>query len=487
MKPKILFIQPLTTLLDTKKDKPTPPFGILSAIRHLPKEFEIEILDQRLATNFKDELEKRLKSEQLPTFVGLSVIAGPMVKYALEISDLIKKLNTHLPVVWGGPHSFIAGELAIKDPRIDVVACGEGEETIVDLASALAVGGALFKVAGLYIKEGDETFFTGARELVELNGLPPVSYKPVGSRYFYPSLGRPTAFFETSRGCPYRCAFCYQSTQNFSWRAASAQWVKDALEFLLKENPQVKHLYVADDNYFFDKERALEIASNLLNAGYDLTYQIQGASLSDLARFSFEELRTLGKSGCVRVDIGAETGSERIARMINKPSNVEKLFEVAKNLSEAGIIPWVNFMVGFPGETASDLKATLISVNRLLREVPDVLLSPVYTYYPYPQTALYERALQLGFKPPENIADLSRASWNSPVTPWVKNGEKKLFENLYFYSIFVDRKIEYYRTGVGTKILSRLFRPIARFRLKYGFFFFPVEKWLFKLVYGGEY
>ena len=483
--PHVLLIQPTPTALDLKKEKPAPPFGLLAAIRLLPDGVGVRLLDQRIDRPFEKRLAEELAAR--PLFLGVTAIAGPMIRHALDVTEAARRLAPEVPIVWGGPHALTAGELAIRHPAIDAVAVGEGEEALRDLARFARDGGlhALESAPGFWVVRNGEPRFTGPRPVLDLDALPPVSYRIAGDRYFYASAGRPTAFFETSRGCPHRCLFCYQSQRRVPWRAASVAWVVEGLRFLTRENPEVRHLYLVDDNYFHDRARALAIAERLTGMG--LTYQVQGAALVDVAAFTDDELRRLRASGCVRTDIGAETASPRMGAVVGKSAPAAKLLETARRLERAGIIPWLNFMSGLPGETDEDLGATLDAIDAVVRAVPTAMVSPIYAYTPYPGTALFDRSVELGFRPPADIRGVAAESWRRPGTPWLSPRKRRFLERLYFYSIFIDGKVPYYRSARITRFVARAFRPIARWRLCHRALAFPVEKWLFERALGGDY
>ncbi len=482
----ILLIQPTTTALDLKKDKPSAPFGLLSAVRLLEKNVTVRLLDERLDKPFAARLQKALLEK--PLFVGVTSIAGPMIRHALAITGMVREFSPETKVVWGGPHSLVAGELAIRSPLIDAVVVCEGEETLPRLCEAFLENTPLSDIKGLWLKdENGGPFFTGHAPMQDLSSLPPVSYRLAGNRYFFGSQGRPTAFFETSRGCPYSCRYCYQSIAGRPWRAASPEWVQGALAFLLDENPEVRHLYVADDNYFFDTDRTSQITRGLLEAGKDLTYQVQGASLVDLLKLSDRDIKELRRSGCVRLDIGAESGSPRMSAVLGKKVQPQALLDLAGRLAKKGIIPWINLVLGFPGESNEDIERSLDHAMDLVEGIPSAMVSPIAAFYPYPGTRLFDESLKLGFQPPESIADVASSDWRVPRTPWLSRKKRVFLERLNFYTIVIDQKIPLYRSGLLTRLAHRLFMPLARLRIKKRLFFLPIEKWLFEAINGRDY
>ncbi len=480
-----ILIQPRSSVLDLNKGKPSPPFGLLCLARSLSPECRVRILDQRIP-GFDRELRRILETK--PLFIGITAIAGPMIRHAVEISEKVKSASPDARVVWGGPHSIVAGDLAARHPCVDAVVIADGEITALKIARAMKNDESLAPIRGLWLKNGEgDVTCTGEPEFPDLDALPPVSYEIVGDRYFYPSLGKPTAYFETSRGCPYKCSYCYQSSRSFPRRFMSPEKAIESCLFLVRENPSVGHLYIVDDNYFFEKDRALEISRLLIAKSMSISYQVQGATQIDLERFSDEELALLRRSGCVRVDIGAESGSARMSKALGKKVDSRRLLEMIGRLTKVDIIPWINFMSGFPDESEEDLNKTVDTVRAITQNFPKTLVSPIYAYYPYPETRMYDQAIEKGFIKPETVGEIARGAWRTPQSPWLSQGRRTALDRLYFYSIFIDAKVAFYSSSRRTAFMMKFLKPLARFRLKRRCFGFPFEKWFFEKFFGKEY
>jgi radical SAM superfamily enzyme YgiQ (UPF0313 family) len=291
---------------------------------------------------------------------------------------------------------------------------------------------------------------------------------------------------ETSRGCPYRCAYCYNSVgRGNNWRGASAPWVAERLLELKAGRPQAGRVDFVDDNFFVSRERALAI-SGAIASKVGLRFTCNGGCVRDLLRFSDAELSEMAACGLDRIDIGVETGSTAIMDLIDKHETPDQVRQVCRMLTRAGIAAWINLMVGFPGETKADLKSTVRLADDLLRSFRPLFISPIYSYAPYPGTRLWEGlkekgcALATGFDP-------ARSTWSRPQTPWLSTRERKRLGRLYFYSFFIDRKILIYRDSWWLRMALAVVRPVARFRVRRLFFGLPLLKWAYDLVRGRDY
>ena len=480
----ILLIYPQTTLMDRARAGVAPPFSLLAVVRLLPSSVDVKILDQRTDHKFWQDIERELSDN--PLLVGISAIAGPQLKWALKVTEKIKELNPKAKVILGGPFSTVVGHIVSAQKSVDAVVAGEGEETLKELVESLGKSDDLSAIKGLWMKKDEQASYTGSRTLIALDSLPFVSYKLFETRHLYKTNGRLTAYFETSRGCPFGCTFCYHSIYKNPWRAASSQWTLNALEHLLTESPNIKHLLVVDDNYLHDRARAMAIAEGAIARGWDITYQVQ-ARLDELANFTDDELKVLRAGGLVRFDIGVETVSERLWKVVGKAADRQFLLEQTERLSSMDFIIGANFMVGLPTETNKDVLLNAKTVIDMTALSSRAVVAPIYTYYPYPGSKLYQLALNQGLKPLESLDDLGSMSWRDAPSPWLSTEQKKLLKNLYFYSLFVDQKLLFFRKGIIIKMAIALLMPIARWRVKRLFFKFPIERWIFELLFGKDY
>jgi len=457
-----VLIQPRTEIFDSLKSGPTLPLSLLSAVRLAVKEFDVSLVDQRIDADWRSTLEKAIRNGAWAT--AITSVTGRQLIYAAQAAQLSKKLGAK--VIWGGVHATLLDWQVLKDGLADIVVRGEGEVTLLELLHALKQETPLDAVQGIsFLKEG-RLVRTSDRKFIDLASMPDVPYQLAGEAYVFSRKGRKALYFETSRGCPNACDYCYNTAfHKRRWRPEPGASVLGRLTRLKRNFPQVGHISIVDDNFLADRKRALEIASGLLKLDLGLTYQVQGANVNDVDRLSEHDLHLLKRSGCVRLDMGVESGSKKIIAQMNKRLDLGAVQRVNKKLKEHGIVPWYNFMAGFPGETKEDLYSTLSLLLDLTRRNPDALVSPIYCLAPYPGTNMYSKAVDLGVEFPKTTRDWGRFSLDKPLAPGMSEVDIETLASLYFFSIFVDKKIDEYDTFPGIALAARLYRPIARFRL----------------------
>lgn len=483
--PRVILFQPKTGVLSEVKTRPSFPLSLLSAARNLEREFQLLLVDQRLEPDWSSRLVSEIRKGAV--CVGVTSITGIQIKHALEASRLVKSHSPEIPVVWGGVHATLLPAETLKEPSVDIVVRGEGEETFASLVHHLLETKSLEGLQGISFRAADgkdSVIHNEPRPFVCLDSLPCVPYYVARLDYLFTRKGKPSMYLETSRGCPFRCAFCYNSSVgNRIWRAMGPHVVIGAVEEILRAFPKVGHLSVVDDNFFVDLERVRAICTLFLKNGFRLTYQVQGASIQAVKRLSGDDLSLLKKSGCERLDMGVESGSERILKEIDKGISIQDVRETNRKLMRMGIEPWFNFMSGFPMESEEDLKSTIRLMIQLQRENPNALLSPLYCYTPYPGNKLYEKARQMGFEPPDSLEKWAEYGWDKACLPWISPRKARLLESYYFLSIFVDRKLFEYSSKWWVFLLALLYRPLARFRFRQGLLGPLIEKRLYARLF----
>ena len=458
----IVLIQPSAGVIDSMRTAHSLPLGLLSAATLAMEEFDVVLIDTRCEKGWRERLLEALARK--PLLSGVTAVTGSQILSARKIASFVKA-HSDTPVVWGGVHPTLLPEQTLRDPLVDLVVHGEGEVTLRALARALAEKAPLHTVRGVGYKKDGEVHVNEERPFVDLNALPGLPYSLVSLRdYTFEALGRPTFYIETSRGCPNRCAFCYNSRRGPGWRAMSPERSLRQIDDLLAAygGDEPVHLVFVDDNYFVDIPRTTAIAQGLLDGGYRLTYQVQGVQVEEIKRLTPADWDLLEESGVTRIDMGIESGSPKIQRLIGKGLVPEDVLALNRSLKGRTIRPWYNFMAGFPEETDDDLRQTLDLVRRLLHDHPEALISPIYNYTPFPGTPLFDRSVATGFRPPASLEAWSRCEWSRTMVPWVDDSTRNYLSALYVLSYFIDRKFRYYKSLLGLQWAAEVLRPIAR-------------------------
>lgn len=289
-------------------------------------------------------------------------------KMVWDLCNTLKKSSPAAVLTLGGPHATMYPGHIFRKTHATAVIVGEGEETFAEFLEALTQGKDLKIVAGLVLRDKDGgVFYTSPRPPIQnidsiifphYAGFRNFSFSNYGG---FPPLPRPTAAVISSRGCVFDCSYC--ASVRFwgkKWRFRSPENVLEEIRWLVEKHG-IRSLYFFDDNFPVNRERAIAICEGIINNGWDLKW----ACCSHVKMMNRELLKVMKASGCVTIDFGVESGSDKILKNVNKRQtqyDIEKAFSL---VHEAGISPRAYLMVGCPGEDESTIDETIELVGRI--------------------------------------------------------------------------------------------------------------------------
>lgn len=459
----IVFVMPIEGFWIKFRKGNHLPTSLLAAATLLDIEgYNIKIIDQRVNSDWESELVKELK--KVPLFVGVTSMTGPQILHALSISKIAKQYE--IPVVWGGVHPSLMPQQTLENENVDIVVQGEGEITALELAKHLENEKSLDGIKGLWYKEGGQIKNNDPMPFLDLNRLPNLPYHLVNMKdYISNFYGYKLLSFFTSRGCPFNCGFCYNTTYNKrNWRALTPEKTLERIETLVHEC-NIDGFWIRDDNFFVNKKRTKTILEGIKK--YDIVWGTSGARMDLMGALLDDEFIDLvNKSECKFLFIGVESGSDRLLKLMKKGITVSQILEINQKLQKVNAKQRMNFMIGLPTETKEDLKKTVTLSLKLLNDNKNAILSQFQIFTPYPGTDLYNLSIKHGFIPPNSLEEWSNFRFEVSNIAWADEKMKNVLRMLAFTTWFVDDKPEGLAGSSFIKFLSKLYRPIARYRLE---------------------
>lgn len=495
-KRKILLLYPKTGKYDAfVKDL---PLSVLCAGRScVAAGYEVEIIDQRVTPSWKNRLLEVLRHQD-PLLVGVSVMTGKPIHYALELSRLVKKFSS-APVVWGGIHPTILADSTIENDAIDYLIRGQGELPLLSLAQALESNPvSVHDVQSLSYKNDGKIVHNPMGKAPKFEDLPDIPYDLVDvDKYIRFDADEKVFSIITSLGCPHQCAFCYSPL--YSGRLWTPEKVENTIARMeeIIEKYQPDHFSVIDNDFFVDLRRARLLFEALEKKKWPIKIGFRGARIDELYRMDDSLLDLMQRVGVRYLHIGAESGSQKILDLMLKKVSVDQIYEVNRKLSKyPRLLPTYNFFSGVPTETVEDMELTVKMIFRLLEENPHCQISGFNQFTPYPGTELYNLSLKYGLQPPQTLEEWTEFDESDCAknNPWIDLKRKRLLDTLYFTGFFIDNKFHEHFTGSSfrnriVRQIATLYRPVAKFRFKNRLTVFPVElaaKRLFDKVFESE-
>jgi radical SAM superfamily enzyme YgiQ (UPF0313 family) len=383
---------PATAQEDLLPPRTWVPLGIAYLASAL-RENGVETLYQDLHDDSWIGAASLLRRER-PDVVGISCFTLGRTN-AHRLATEARRVLPGARIVMGGPHATFFPEHALANPAVDVVALGEGEETIVELVERFEENADLTDVPGLALRSADGVFRTPPRE--RSTGLDHLAFPAYDafdlSQYKSPEIPEQYRSLTgthllSSRGCPFHCGFC--SVNRFfegRWARRSPGNVADELEHLI-EDLHVRHLYFSDDLFTLDRQRVLDLCREIIDRKLHFVWMAE--TRVDLV--DEELLVRMSKAGCYRIYYGVESGSSRVLKAANKGFTPEQVRRAFALTHDAGMEPCCFLMVGNPGENPETIDETI----ELVREIRPATRPVLGINTLLPASPQYDRAKAMG-------------------------------------------------------------------------------------------
>ena len=366
----IILVQPKVREVKVIKYEVGVPLALLSMCCYLAKDYNIKIIDQRIDKHWKKNLVRELKMK--PLCVATTSMTGSPIKYALETSKIVKQ-NSDVPVVWGGIHASLLPKQTLENPYIDFVVKGEGEITFYELVKAFDKKENLKHIKGLWYKEKKKIKNNPDREPIDLNKPPEIPFNIINIKDYISRDGKRGIYLQTSRGCPGRCTFCYNPPfYKHTWRSFSPKKAQEMIKHVV-DNFNVKNICFVDDDFFVDTKRVKEILRGIINENLDIKWYAN-SRINSIMHEKRNFFSLLKQAGCERLNIGIESGSSRILKLIQKNITTNQIIEFNKKIRKIDISLAYSFICGFPTETKIELRKTINLMFRLKKDNPNTII-----------------------------------------------------------------------------------------------------------------
>lgn len=338
-----------------------PPIGIMSLSAVLKRAgHECQMFDQANPETPSEVIVDEIVRQQ-PDLVGLSFLSTTSYPYAKILARQIRAADAHVRLAFGGVFATLNAELVkLQCPEVNFVCRGDGEQLILDLLERLDDPA---DVAGVtWVKDGhlihnpnrmldrqlDQWPFPD-RESLPLDFVEsmPLDVPAVLSLERFTTM-------QTSRGCPWPCVFCDIPIFNEGkWRSRSPQHVVDEFQHL--QALGYGAVYFVDDHFLLQPRRIEAICKGIIDNGINIHWGCEGR-VDSTAQHLFPNM---AQANCRTLMFGIESGSQKVLDRLKKDQTIEQIEDAVCNAKRAGIeIVHGFFVVGNPGETVEDMRAT---------------------------------------------------------------------------------------------------------------------------------
>lgn len=430
---KVLFVEPPRNFWFVMGDYLPPPYGIIQLAAYLEREIkdaEIQVLDCTVQGLDWDGIKKHIESFN-PDIVASSGFATSNTYSVVRTLETAKKVNPEILTITGGQHfTATAQESLEKYPEIDVIARGEGEQTLTELVKYASTKKlALQSIMGISFRQKKKIVHNPPRPIIkDLNDLPYPGYhfvKDFVHKYHFAAMaGRkaPYALVEGSRGCSHRCTFCTQWRHwEGTWRLKTPSRIADEIEFCY-QNYGSRFIWLTDDD-FGSGNRASKLADELLSRkiGDDLMLFLQWRC-DDVIK-NEKALPKMRKAGLHWVMVGVESPRDSTLESFNKGITPDHASRAIKLLRKNDIFAHAMFIIGDRKDTTESIRNLREFANEL---DPDFAIFTAYT--PFPGLPSYDEAKKNGWIEDFNLSNYDMAH---AIMPTETLSRKEVQEELY--------------------------------------------------------
>jgi tRNA A37 methylthiotransferase MiaB len=306
---------------------------------------------------------------QHPQVVGLSMTVWNR-DLALDIAHRLKHIRPDLILLAGGPEVTATPGSLLQNQDLDLILTGEGEQKLVAALGDMLRG-----------QKPNASALLATESIADLGELP--------SPYLT-GLLRPTrdggVLWELSRGCPYRCDFCFESRGSAMVRRFPVERIRAELQLFASAG--VSEVFVLDPTFNYHKETAKQLLKIMATDGCGIHFSLEiRAELIDL------ELTELFSTIDCSLQIGLQSADAEVLRLINRDFDQEEFADKVLLLHQAGVTYGFDLIYGLPGDS---LAGFLASLDFALSLIPNHL--DIFPLAVLPGTRLAETATELGLE-----------------------------------------------------------------------------------------
>ena len=453
------------------------PLSVLALGAVLEGKEEYEIVDGNIDPNPGHTIDS-IMSERPAEALAVSVMPGPQMVTAVELSKRFKAKYPKVPIIWGGYFPSLYPEATLNAPYVDIAVRGQGEDTFQELLPALRNGRDYRHIAGVSYRDPFGLVVnTKDRPIRSPGDFPWMPYHQLREPHKYIArtfLGERTAVHQASYGCPFRCTFCGVTEVAGGRQKSEVPERTAAVLTHLKREFDINAVQFYDNNFFLRESDTADLAERI--TPLKLGWWCEGR-IDILLRYSDATMRALRRSGCKMIFLGAESGSDRILREMDKQLTTAQTLELAARLREFDIIPEFSFVIGNPKAPEEDLRTDMEFIRKLkqINPISEIIVQH-YTPTPHPDGMYGEIDGKIVFpKTPEEWASPRWYNFTvrrDPKLPWLPRKTKRLIDS--FETVLACRWPSIQDSRIS-RVARATLKALSWWRYRLNLYAWPVE------------
>lgn len=305
------------------------------------------------------------------------------INYVYKITDAIKSNFPEIKIILGGAQATYSDLKTLSFCKGDIIIRHEADNIIIDVLDHIIKNtGNLNDILGLTFRtENGEIKQNRKSEIVDLNSIPTPQYNIVRDMKYwivpenciYPDftkflkqVAQINSIFLTGRGCPYRCGFCVEGNSNQKSRKRDASKVINDLHYFL-EAFDTPYIVIGDDTFTSDRQRVIEMCKELKKKREERDFVWFAEGRANILSRNLDLLPIMVDAGLYKLQLGIETGSQKILDIYKKQITLEQILTVTKECTKYDdMVLHGNFILGNPGETMETFQESIDFAKKLM-------------------------------------------------------------------------------------------------------------------------
>jgi anaerobic magnesium-protoporphyrin IX monomethyl ester cyclase len=462
------------------------PNSILQVAASIHGKWEYVLVDGNLEKDPWKKIESYIQNGF--NVFGCTVMPGPQLQQAIPFTLKVREKYSHVINIWGGYFAANQYSSVLKSDAVDYVINGPGDDAFPRLLEALEKNESVEEIQNLIYKKDERINQTTKAALGDQDLLPQLPYESLNS--FYPIkkylgktfLGRHTAAYHSSMGCPFTCSFCaVVPLYNARWKGKSAELIYRDIKYLIDQQG-ADAVEFHDNNFFVSEKRTVEFAKLIKDE--KISWWGEGR-IDTIDKYKDESLALMREAGCKMIFFGAETSNDELLKKMDKggTQTTEQMKRFAERMKKFDIIPEYSFVLGFPAESAEKVEEQIENDIAYIKQIKEINSSTeiiIYVYSPVPVegSAMYEMVKKSGFHFPEKLENWLSPEWQNfdlrknPLTPWLT---PKMIDRILGFEAVLNAQYPTVSDFRLSPIKKKILRTISSFRYRKNIFFRPYE------------
>lgn len=319
-------------------------------------------------------------------------------KIVKRLADLIKGFHPKTTIIAGNSVAASIIKTILIRTKVDIAVIGEGDQTIVELLTALSSGSPIDNIAGIAFCRDGQIIQASPRQIIkDISRLPSIDYSIFDVESYIESskvsVSEPLMVprekiralpVNTARGCIANCGFCYHVFKGLPYRCRSADSIVSEIKSMT-ERYNLNYIFFWDELTFFSKRQTLEFAEKIIDERMCFFWAANCRSGLFDSEDDLSLLKKLKEAGCVGMGYSLESADKEILKSMNKYTTVEQFSRQTELLHKAGLAVWTSLVFGYPQETPESIKKTFDCCieNRIYPSAGYLLPQPGSQIYDY--------------------------------------------------------------------------------------------------------